>query len=197
MGPDRPLLMPNTALGLTLLPHMPQLRRQPLGLTLRLQAAINKPCMILIFCSSPPYIHLKELQRRPNMHLRSKAREKLSSERGMARCGKTRHWLNGTLVSQFFRCRITESKADWVSEWFRLFVGDVSNDVNERTLDEAFAKYPSYCKCKVVRDRLSLKVRVVGGRCIHKLIRIRQSTLSSLSKTQKTSSRLGKRWMVR
>ncbi len=43
-------------------------------------------------------------------------------------------------------------------EWFRLFVGDVSNDVNERTLDSAFDKYPSYCKCKVVRDRLSEKV---------------------------------------
>lgn len=42
-----------------------------------------------------------------------------------------------------------------------MFVGDVSNDVNERTLDEAFAKYPSYCKCKVVRDRLSLKVKAV------------------------------------
>ena len=38
-------------------------------------------------------------------------------------------------------------------------MGDLSNDVNERTLDEAFNKYPSYCKCKVVRDRLSLKVR--------------------------------------
>ncbi len=49
--------------------------------------------------------------------------------------------------------------ADWPVEWFRLFVGDVSNDVNERTLDSAFDKYPSYCKCKVVRDRLSEKVR--------------------------------------
>lgn len=45
-----------------------------------------------------------------------------------------------------------------MSEWYRLFVGDVSNDVSERTLDEAFNKYPSYCKCKVVRDRLSQKV---------------------------------------
>lgn len=46
---------------------------------------------------------------------------------------------------------------EWDPKWFRLFVGDVSNDVNERTLDEAFGKYPSYCKCKVVKDRLSLK----------------------------------------
>jgi RNA recognition motif-containing protein len=37
-------------------------------------------------------------------------------------------------------------------------VGDLSNDVNDNTLNNAFAKYPSYCKCKVVRDRLSMKV---------------------------------------
>lgn len=43
-------------------------------------------------------------------------------------------------------------------EWYRLFVGDVSNDVNERTLDNAFNAYPTYCKSKVIRDRLSLKV---------------------------------------
>ncbi|ORY35683.1 hypothetical protein BCR39DRAFT_511482 [Naematelia encephala] len=46
---------------------------------------------------------------------------------------------------------------DWDPKWYRLFVGDVSNDVNERTLNEAFSKYPTYCKCKVVKDRLSLK----------------------------------------
>ncbi|KAK8854614.1 hypothetical protein IAR55_003353 [Kwoniella newhampshirensis] len=48
---------------------------------------------------------------------------------------------------------------EWDPKWFRLFVGDVSNDVNERTIDEAFSKYSSYCKCKVVRDRLSLKAK--------------------------------------
>lgn len=44
------------------------------------------------------------------------------------------------------------------AEWYRLFVGDVSNDVTERTLDEAFNKYRTYCKSKIVRDRLSQKV---------------------------------------
>lgn len=34
----------------------------------------------------------------------------------------------------------------------------MSNDVNERTLDNAFNAYPTYCKSKVIRDRLSLKV---------------------------------------
>jgi RNA recognition motif-containing protein len=43
--------------------------------------------------------------------------------------------------------------------WFRLFVGDLSNDVNDNTLNAAFAKYPSYIKCKVVRDRLSDKAK--------------------------------------
>ncbi|OCF32690.1 RNA recognition domain-containing protein (RRM)-containing protein [Kwoniella heveanensis CBS 569] len=62
------------------------------------------------------------------------------------RKGNGRTWEDPTLV-------------DWDANWYRLFVGDVSNDVNERTLDEAFSKYPSYCKCKVVRDRLSLKAK--------------------------------------
>ncbi|WVQ95142.1 hypothetical protein IAU59_002236 [Kwoniella sp. CBS 9459] len=62
------------------------------------------------------------------------------------RKGNGRTWEDPTLV-------------DWDANWYRLFVGDVSNDVNERTLDEAFNKYPSYCKCKVVRDRLSLKAK--------------------------------------
>ncbi|ORX38324.1 hypothetical protein BD324DRAFT_641541 [Kockovaella imperatae] len=62
------------------------------------------------------------------------------------RKGNGRTWEDPTLI-------------DWDPKWFRLFVGDVSNDVSERTLDEAFNKYPSYCKSKVVRDRLSLKAK--------------------------------------
>ncbi|GFZ50780.1 LOW QUALITY PROTEIN: Uncharacterized RNA-binding protein [Saitozyma sp. JCM 24511] len=60
------------------------------------------------------------------------------------RHGKGRTWEDPTLL-------------DWDPKWYRLFVGDVSNDVNERTLNDAFNQYPSYCKCKVVKDRLSLK----------------------------------------
>ncbi|KAI5454881.1 hypothetical protein NCC49_002159 [Naganishia albida] len=48
---------------------------------------------------------------------------------------------------------------EWDPAWFRLFVGDLSNDVNDNTLNAAFAKYPSYIKCKVVRDRLSDKAK--------------------------------------
>ena len=100
---------------------------------------------------------------------------------------------------------------DWILgsylEWFRLFVGDVSNDVNERTLDSAFDKYPSYCKCKVVRDRLSEKVGhqvkysvhrglCRGARSCKRLQLVRPNMDSSRSKTPKTFSKLGRRWMV-
>lgn len=69
-----------------------------------------------------------------------------------------------------------------IVEWWRLFVGNVSNDVNERTLDAAFNKYPSYVKSKVVRDRLSEKVRYT----YYKSLINRPSLASSLSKTLKT-----------
>ena len=45
-----------------------------------------------------------------------------------------------------------------ISEWFRLFVGDLSNDVSDDVLANAFNKYPSFTKARVIRDRLSQKV---------------------------------------
>lgn len=74
------------------------------------------------------------------------APKKQGKRETVIRKGNGKVWEDPTLV-------------EWDPKWFRLFVGDVSNDVNEKTLDEAFGKYPSYCKCKVVRDRLSLKAK--------------------------------------
>lgn len=42
--------------------------------------------------------------------------------------------------------------------WFRLFVGDLSNDVSDDVLANAFKKYTSFTKARVIRDRLSQKV---------------------------------------
>jgi hypothetical protein len=47
----------------------------------------------------------------------------------------------------------------FVSAWFRLFVGDLSNDVSDDVLANAFNKYTSFQKARVIRDRLSAKVR--------------------------------------
>jgi hypothetical protein len=45
-----------------------------------------------------------------------------------------------------------------VVAWFRLFVGDLSNDVSDDVLANAFNQYPSFKKARVIRDRLSQKV---------------------------------------
>jgi hypothetical protein len=46
--------------------------------------------------------------------------------------------------------------------WFRLFVGDLSNDVSDDVLANAFNKYTSFQKARVIRDRLSQKVSSCG-----------------------------------
>ncbi|KAH8830502.1 hypothetical protein DL96DRAFT_1668326 [Flagelloscypha sp. PMI_526] len=48
---------------------------------------------------------------------------------------------------------------DWNPSWFRLFVGDLSNDVSDDVLSNAFKKYTSFTKARVIRDRLSQKAK--------------------------------------
>jgi len=48
---------------------------------------------------------------------------------------------------------------EWEPSWFRLFVGDLSNDVSDDVLANAFNKYTSFKKAKVIRDRLSQKAK--------------------------------------
>lgn len=53
-----------------------------------------------------------------------------------------------------------------LSEWdpndFRIFCGDLGNDVNDEVLSRAFNKYPSFVKAKVVRDKKTNKSRGYG-----------------------------------
>lgn len=42
---------------------------------------------------------------------------------------------------------------------YRLFVGNISNDVTEQLLDETFSKFKSYTKSRVVRDKISNKAK--------------------------------------
>ncbi|KAH9999863.1 hypothetical protein BJV77DRAFT_975121 [Russula vinacea] len=48
---------------------------------------------------------------------------------------------------------------EWNPSWFRLFVGDLSNDVSDDVLSGAFNKYTSFQKARVIRDRLSQKAK--------------------------------------
>ena len=45
---------------------------------------------------------------------------------------------------------------------FRLFCGDLGNEVNDEMLARAFSKYPSFQKAKIVRDKRSGKTKGFG-----------------------------------
>ncbi|KAJ3426376.1 RNA-binding protein 42-like [Anaeramoeba flamelloides] len=47
--------------------------------------------------------------------------------------------------------------AEWPENDFRIFVGNLGRDVNDDKLREAFNKFPSFQKSKVIRDRVSGK----------------------------------------
>ncbi|CAF0779523.1 unnamed protein product [Didymodactylos carnosus] len=55
-----------------------------------------------------------------------------------------------------------ESLADWDTDDFRLFCGDLGNEVNDDVLARAFSKYPSFQKAKVIRDKRTGKTRGYG-----------------------------------
>ena len=50
----------------------------------------------------------------------------------------------------------------FLSDDYRIFCGDLGNDVSDDTLAKAFSKYPSFLKAKVVRDKWSKKTRGYG-----------------------------------
>ena len=51
---------------------------------------------------------------------------------------------------------------DWDPNDFRVFVGDLGNDVNDDTLARAFSKYPTFLKAKVIRDKYTKKTKGYG-----------------------------------
>jgi len=53
-----------------------------------------------------------------------------------------------------------------LSEWpegdFRIFVGDLGNEVTDEILRQAFSKYESLAKAKVIRDKRTFKTKGYG-----------------------------------
>lgn len=49
-----------------------------------------------------------------------------------------------------------------ISDDFRLFCGDLGNDVTDEVLTRAFSKYSSFLKAKVVRDKRTNKTKGFG-----------------------------------
>jgi hypothetical protein len=55
-----------------------------------------------------------------------------------------------------------QSLADWPEDDFRIFCGDLGNDVNDELLTRTFSKFPSFQRAKVIRDRRTNKTRGYG-----------------------------------
>ncbi|XP_067831501.1 RNA-binding protein 42 [Heptranchias perlo] len=54
------------------------------------------------------------------------------------------------------------SLLEWEHDDFRIFCGDLGNEVNDDILARAFGKYPSFLKAKVIRDKRTGKTKGYG-----------------------------------
>ncbi|XP_052865569.1 RNA-binding protein 42 [Anopheles cruzii] len=54
------------------------------------------------------------------------------------------------------------SLSDWSEDDFRIFCGDLGNDVNDELLTRTFNKFPSFQRAKVIRDKRTSKSKGYG-----------------------------------
>ncbi|KAF6253951.1 hypothetical protein COO60DRAFT_1642741 [Scenedesmus sp. NREL 46B-D3] len=52
--------------------------------------------------------------------------------------------------------------SEWPENDFRIFVGDLGNEVNDDALGKAFQRYPSFAKAKIIRDKRTNKSKGYG-----------------------------------
>ncbi|XP_055593893.1 RNA-binding protein 42 [Uranotaenia lowii] len=55
-----------------------------------------------------------------------------------------------------------QSLSDWPDDDFRIFCGDLGNDVNDELLTRTFNKFPSFQRAKVIRDKRTSKSKGYG-----------------------------------
>ena len=56
-------------------------------------------------------------------------------------------------------CRVDPNLLEWPENDFRIFVGDLGNETNDEVLNKAFARFPTFNKAKVVRDKKTNKTK--------------------------------------
>lgn len=76
--------------------------------------------------------------------------------------GKMKHSVIGIKVTAILYSPPAEGIPFLHLDDFRLFCGDLGNEVNDDALTRAFNKYPSFQKARVVRDKRSGKTRGYG-----------------------------------
>ena len=57
---------------------------------------------------------------------------------------------------------VDASMDDWVENDFRIFCGNMGNEVSDEVLASAFKKYPSFSRARVIRDKKTLKSKGFG-----------------------------------
>uniref|UniRef100_A0ACD5YME7 Uncharacterized protein n=1 Tax=Avena sativa TaxID=4498 RepID=A0ACD5YME7_AVESA len=60
------------------------------------------------------------------------------------------------------QCWEDPTLAEWPENDFRLFCGDLGNEVNDDVLTKAFSKYPSFNMARVIRDKSTGKTKGYG-----------------------------------
>ncbi|KAL3157906.1 hypothetical protein ABBQ32_012314 [Trebouxia sp. C0010 RCD-2024] len=77
------------------------------------------------------------------------AKAKIDKTKAVPRAAAGQKWYDATL-------------SEWPENDFRIFVGDMGNEVNDDILTKAFTKYASFQKAKIVRDKHSNKSKGYG-----------------------------------
>ncbi len=80
--------------------------------------------------------------------LEREANEKKKKPPAMPRAAGGQKWWDPTLT-------------EWPENDFRIFVGDLGNEVNDDVLAKAFQKFNSFAKAKVVRNKHTNKTKGV------------------------------------
>ena len=60
------------------------------------------------------------------------------------------------------------SLKEWDTNDFRIFCGDLGNDVTDEVLQRTFGRYPSFQKAKVIRDKKSNKTKGRYPKSVHR-----------------------------
>lgn len=68
---------------------------------------------------------------------------------GVARQAAGKKWIDPNLL-------------EWPENDFRIFIGDLGNETNDEVLNKAFARFPTFNKAKVVRDKKTNKTKGFG-----------------------------------
>lgn len=85
----------------------------------------------------------------PGSTKKSKSKEDKKKKKAAARMAGGTVWTDPTLD-------------EWDPNDFRLFCGDLGNDVSDEVLNRAFNKYASFVKAKVIRDKRTNKSKGFG-----------------------------------